>query len=138
MSKRWPNTLHWQRVVETFRMTNGRRWRTAAAIILGCERSALRGMIDRDKSTSEIIEINAKLGFHLRRYHAHLHRCADRVCAHARAVEWSTREQEFSRSNFDIENIFFPQPLTDQNIVVDESAPPTPIQIALREMMEDA
>lgn len=137
MSKRWPNTLHWQRVVKTFRMTNGAGWRTAAAIVLGCERSALRGTIDRDRTNSEIIEINSKLIFHIRRYHAHLDRVADRIGVHMRSIEWSTQEQEFSRSNFDIENSFFPQSATT-NIVVDGSAPPTPIQIFLREMMDAA
>lgn len=138
MSHRWPNTRHWQRVVETFWMTNGPRWRTAAAIVLGCEKSALRRTVDRVLPNYEIMALNAKMVAHLQRYAAHLHRRTDHFRDHAHSVMLSTRELEFSNNNSDLDFRFFPQSFTDLNMVVDESAPPTPSQVAIREMLEDA
>lgn len=54
MRQRWPNTAHWQRLVSTFRATDGSRWRAAAAAALGVERAQLRSAIDRSMTHEEL------------------------------------------------------------------------------------
>lgn len=69
MTKRWPNTLLWQRFERAFRTTAGSRWRTAAAAAFDVKRSELRGLVDRNEHPN-VEQIDKVLIDHL---HQHVH-----------------------------------------------------------------
>jgi hypothetical protein len=134
MSKKWPNTKHWRRLVETFRTTNGSRWRTAASRKLGYDKSLLRAMIDRiDMHPIEIKKIDATLIDHLHDYAAHLQRRVDNALESAKSVIRATHEVS---TYCDIET---PVHMSDYDAGVDVAAGPlTPWDLAVARLMEDA
>jgi hypothetical protein len=131
---RWHNTAHWQRLVSTFRETDGSRWRTAAATMLGCEQRDLRAIVDRPEMPPvEIKARDAMLIDHLHRYAVRLQARADEVYNVARSVMRATNEVSI-HSEIEI-------PI---QIEIDGDAPEfdvetaTPVQRAVHELLEDA
>jgi hypothetical protein len=92
VSRRWPNTAHWQRVEAAFRETDGSRWRTAAAIAFGCTKSGLRSIVDHEMTADEIKALDAQLIDHLHRHAEELNERAEHVYNASRAVMRSSNE----------------------------------------------
>ncbi|MEH2536483.1 MULTISPECIES: hypothetical protein [unclassified Bradyrhizobium] len=99
MAARWPNYPHWERLVSTFQRTDGSAWRTAGAALLGCEKSTLRALVDRNMHPDDVRKLDALLVDHLHRYAEDLRRRADDACYSANAVGRAANEV----SSFDID-----------------------------------
>jgi hypothetical protein len=127
---RWPNTLHWQRVVMTFRTTDGSRWRTAAAEVLGCEKRLLRARIDCvDMHPVRIKQLDDRL---IERLHSHAAGLRER----ARDVDNVARE--VMRADNEVSpycDIEIPVDLTDDTDFIGPIK--TQFSEALAQLMED-
>jgi hypothetical protein len=136
MTKRWPNTALWQRVVSTFRVTNRSRWRSAAARRLGCDKRSLRSLIDRESlPPREIKKLDAQLIEYLNDYAAWLRRRAHEADELAKAVMRAANEVScVDLSEWDL-------PAGIGSVAVDELIEPTlptPVLMALAELLEEA
>jgi len=135
---RWPKTKHWRRVESTFRASNGSGWRTAAAVVLGCDKRDLRGIVDRDLSPVEIKALDARLINHLHRFAVDLQEHADYMCNLARWVMRATNEVSL-HTHLEMDRVV-------ETIDIDLSAaapeitygPLQPWQQAFQELLEDA
>ncbi|MBN9007117.1 MAG: hypothetical protein J0H40_17085 [Rhizobiales bacterium] len=114
--RRHPNTRIWRRVVVTFKMTTGTKWRRCAALALGVQKTQLRASIDRtDLTLDQVDEINARLVRQLRGY-------SDWMTKKAHAAERTARE-------FDHPWVPDPPPL-------DPSMPLSPFGVMLKELLD--
>lgn len=133
MSRRWPNTKHWQRLVATFRWTNNTSWRRCAAVAMNCQTRDLRGRIDRDLSIIEIKRLDAMLIDRLHRYAEHLKRRIDDVYSYANAIAMAPVEVNINMLCY--ERHFFPDDADDDDDV--PGASPSAFKIALAQFLAD-
>ena len=99
MSRRWPNTAHWQRLEKVFREIAGERWRTEAAVAFCRHRHELRDVFDRELSAAEMKEFDDVLVSALSNHADNLEIAADRAYSMAGKIagEVAVKECRFEK-----------------------------------------
>jgi hypothetical protein len=107
MSRRWPNTAHWQRLESVFREIAGSRWRTEASIVVGRPRRELREIIDREFNAVELKVFNDMLVSALSNHADNLEIAADRSYSMAGKIAGEVAVTEY---RFEVPVVFDDDP----------------------------